>query len=552
MHPWLALTACGHASLVTPMSVLTPPALLPPPPGLVEPPRQPARPSARTTNAIASRLIEPPASSVRERKGFPVVANPDPDAEQPARLENQEPDDEDAVEHGLQLVGVRRVGRRVAEHRKQQRDLPGRPGQQRDEQRAEDRARDRAGATDQHHRDVLHRQQQVERARVEEAADRVEQRTGAAGVEGRDRERDRLVPGQVHPDHAGRDVPVADRGERASHLGARQVARREREHQQEYEHEQEQLLVPGEHGVGDVEAVPEQRRHRGGTPHPGSTGELGPGLEDVPADEDQPERDDRQVQPAQPGRQRRDEHACEPRHEACGRQPDQDVVDAEAQRAPVRVTGDGGRRVGTDRDEERMPERDLSGVPGDQVEPDGADGGDAGQREQLQDVVREQERHGEPEHHQRRHGDLLGHAVQQRHVLCVRSTQLRPASHTRSTSRVPNSPYGRTSRTSSISTYGLTTDTLPPSHDTWPWYVPTSDSTTPTMSPPSTAPGNESRPPRMMTGSAFKAISHSCWSTPPPAATKTPATAASAPARAQDSAKTAPTLTPCARAASWS
>src|SRR6266545_3994258 len=304
MHPWLALTACGHASLVTPMSVVTPPALLPPPPGVAEPPRQPASASASTTNAIASRLIEPPASSVRERKGLPVVANPDPDAEQAARLENQEPDDEDPVEHGLQLVGVRGVGRRVAEHRKQQRDLPGRPGQHRDEQRAEDRARDRAGATDQHHRDVLHRQQQVERARVEEAADRVEQRTGAAGVEGRDGERDRLVPGQVHPDHAGRDVPVADRRERAPYLRARQVARREREHQQEHEHEQVQLLVLGEH-ARDVEAVPEQGRHGGGAAHPRPAGELGPGLEDVPADEHQPERDDRQVQPAQPGSQTR-------------------------------------------------------------------------------------------------------------------------------------------------------------------------------------------------------------------------------------------------------
>src|SRR6266511_1749513 len=120
MQPWLALTACGHASFVTPTSVLMPPALLPPP-GVAEPPRQPASASASTTNAIASRLIEPPASSVRERKGLPVVANPDPDAEQAARLENQEPDDEDPVEHGLQLVGVRGVGRRVADFRSEER-----------------------------------------------------------------------------------------------------------------------------------------------------------------------------------------------------------------------------------------------------------------------------------------------------------------------------------------------------------------------------------------------------------------------------------------------
>ena len=41
--------------------------------------------------------------------------------------------------------------------------------------------------------------------------------------------------------------------------------------------------------------------------------------------------------------------------------------------------------------------------------------------------------------------------------------------HTRSTSRVPNSPYGRTSSTSSITTYGVTTEKLPPSQGASLW-----------------------------------------------------------------------------------
>ena len=49
--------------------------------------------------------------SVAERPSLPVVADPHPDAEEPARLEQQEGDDQQAVEDGLELEDVGRDGR---------------------------------------------------------------------------------------------------------------------------------------------------------------------------------------------------------------------------------------------------------------------------------------------------------------------------------------------------------------------------------------------------------------------------------------------------------
>src|SRR2546429_8665374 len=182
MHPLFLLTALGHASLVTPTSVCGPFAVL-------VPPRQPAAAPARTSTATTARdaglLIA--ASSIIELvgkgPGLPVVADPGPDAGQPARLEYQEHDDQYAVEHRLQLVGVRRIGRRRTDERHERRYPTGQPGRQAVKEAAHDRTRESAGTADQHHRDVLHRQQEVERTGVEEAADGVEQGTGAAGVE---------------------------------------------------------------------------------------------------------------------------------------------------------------------------------------------------------------------------------------------------------------------------------------------------------------------------------------------------------------------------------
>ena len=104
-----------------------------------------------------------------------------------------------------------------------------------------------------------------------------------------------------------------------------------------------------------------------------------------------------------------------------------------------------------------------------------------------------------------------------------------------------------------MTTYGATTAKFcPATARSLPWYVPTSACTTPMTSPPITAPRTESRPPRMMAGSAISATIQVCWSMPAPVPTKTPATAASAPAIAHERANTVPTEIPCASATSWS
>src|SRR5918996_3669190 len=104
----------GHGSPVMPTSVLTSP---PPPP----PARwlwQAVSATART-RAHAATLRFPCAvighlhgmaclarlGSVGEGPGPPVVAGPDPEAEQPPRLGDQEDDDEDPVQDRLELEG---------------------------------------------------------------------------------------------------------------------------------------------------------------------------------------------------------------------------------------------------------------------------------------------------------------------------------------------------------------------------------------------------------------------------------------------------------------
>ena len=84
----------------------------------------------------------------------------------------------------------------------------------------------------------------------------------------------------------------------------------------------------------------------------------------------------------------------------------------------VRVTADDRRRVGADGEEERVAERDLAGVAGDEAEPDRADRGDAGGREQLQLRVRPARTaaRGADDQEQRRASTRLSGGVEQRHA----------------------------------------------------------------------------------------------------------------------------------------
>ena len=202
--------------------------------------------------------------------------------------------------------------------------------------------------------------------------------------------------------------------------------------------------------------------------HADPAGDRVPLAEQVLADEDQPERDDRQVEPAQPAGQRRRRAARGGRRRARGEQPDGQERDAEAEDVLVlRVAGHHRRGVGAHPDEEGVAEGDLSRVAGDQVQADGADGEHAAGGQPEQHVVEEDERRQHGDQQQSADAHLLGAGVEQRHVLRVvgvhRGASARPrvparrgraragavpvvlgarlgGGHTRSTSLVPKSP----------------------------------------------------------------------------------------------------------------
>src|SRR5918999_3885363 len=103
MQPLSSFTASGQASSVTPGASISPSPS-------ASSPRQPAAsrasaasstPDLCTFMALLLLLCRP--ALIAERPALPVVADPDPDAEQAARLEQQEADDEQPVEDLLQL-----------------------------------------------------------------------------------------------------------------------------------------------------------------------------------------------------------------------------------------------------------------------------------------------------------------------------------------------------------------------------------------------------------------------------------------------------------------
>src|SRR5262249_27030262 len=114
------------------------------------------------------------------------------------------------------------------------------------------------------------------------------------------------------------------------------------------------------------------------------------------------------------------------------------------------------------------------------------------------------------------------------------------ASHqTLRTSRVPNRPNGRTSRMMSMIRYGtMSPNSAPRAGKRSGMYPFAITSATPIVSPPTTAPPGESRPPRMIAGNARKAITARLTlrpgAGPAPPASIIPATTATAPAIAHE------------------
>src|SRR6266511_5705052 len=129
MQPFALSTASGQGSLVTPTSNFTPSA-----PccvsgaSLRQPDIATAVATAVTTvtavlQAAARRLMGVliSAPSVRERPRLPVVADPDPDAEQASGLEDEEHDDQQAVEDRLDREHRQPTGGRAAADERQHR-----------------------------------------------------------------------------------------------------------------------------------------------------------------------------------------------------------------------------------------------------------------------------------------------------------------------------------------------------------------------------------------------------------------------------------------------
>ncbi len=112
-----------------------------------------------------------------------------------------------------------------------------------------------------------------------------------------------------------------------------------------------------------------------------------------------------------------------------------------------------GRGVGADAHEGPVPQGDLPGEAGQQVEPEGADDGDADQVDQVHDVVEldrhdraerlEQEREAEQEGEEDAHRDLDEGRLEDGHVLAVADLEIAAVvaiGQTLSISSVPKSP----------------------------------------------------------------------------------------------------------------
>src|SRR5688572_14394725 len=122
MHPLVSSMASGHGSDVTPKSVWMPASSVVGPPSSL---RQPATaPAIRIVAADAATIREVSLMRipfllflVGERPRFPVVAQAQPDAEQPPWFEDQKDDHQRPVEDPLDLEDIGGDGWVVAENR---------------------------------------------------------------------------------------------------------------------------------------------------------------------------------------------------------------------------------------------------------------------------------------------------------------------------------------------------------------------------------------------------------------------------------------------------
>jgi hypothetical protein len=236
---------------------------------------------------------------------------------------------------------------------------------------------------------------------------------------------------------------VTHRPQRPARTGAHEVLGEQRDDRHQRPHEPEVALVARVVLARDLERAQVDRAD-GGLRADGRAVVAAGDVPQVPPqvlpDEDQPEGDDRQVVAAQPQRERPDQPAEHGPDRGGGEQPHE--------QRQSEVTADDRRRVRARADEERVAERDLPAVAGEQVEPDRADGGDAGvdQDRQPEVVLHHGRQDQERDEHERE--ARLGHGrAEQAQILLIRPDQIAVRfAHMRLTSLVPSNPYGRISR----------------------------------------------------------------------------------------------------------
>src|SRR5262249_1092414 len=443
--------------------------------GLVAPA---ARAAAATTPksrpSFFPLMVVPPLwPSVGERPGPEVCLNPPPDPGQASRLEDQKDDDQQRVDDGAERPLAEAGRRRVAGD-----DGPAQDGQVPivrhellddrregpDDDGTQDRSVDRADAAYHDDGKELDREHQPERGFIGRQIPDVEavQNAGQGRDRGGDRERADLVTEQAHADDLGGDVAVPDGLQRPARAGADDVLHQQRGHEDEAPCEVHEPLLGSQllaehrrfHEVDRPEPEVEIRLRRHGAALVAAR-ERRPLLPDIQRDEHQPEGDDHEIVPGQAKGGQADEYA-----DGCaGDHGDEHVheqveVVADAVGEPPAAVVPGHERAQAD--EGRVPERRLTRVPGQKVEPDGADRDDTRQGQDAGPRIVDHVGQDQIERDERHDADTFGGGWKQPQVVGVVADHgARGSRHqTLRTSGVPNKPNGRMSRMSSMMRYG--------------------------------------------------------------------------------------------------
>src|SRR6266850_676466 len=256
---------------------------------------------ASNSDAVARYLIIVSSSCsmlfwlVAKRPVHPHPPDVVPGADQAAWLEAQEQDDDEAVEHALELLRAGRE-RRVNLRAEQAEYEPRRFRQQHDQDGAEHGAERGAQPTDDQDRQRLDREQERKTFDADEGQVNTVQRAGEAGDEGGGDEGEQLVGVQIDAHDAGGGVVVADCDKGAADAAATDV---ERGKQRENGKAEAEI---GKGGVA-VEAETENLRPL----HRNAAGAVGqpPRFQDHGVDDEgERQRRDREIKPLQPQRGR--------------------------------------------------------------------------------------------------------------------------------------------------------------------------------------------------------------------------------------------------------